>query len=178
MCHGLFWVFDFLLVLICFLVFVLKCRASLHIASYLCTFPAIQVFAVWCAVCCLCFFNRLRLNFPSLPNIPFQVVAVLSGCLPGSSWSGTPQPSTPTYLPKRRSLSSVVNSEQILPTSEPIIRNTLRKALRAEEKWNLAEFLGATFSHQSLFGDVFWVCLCFLFMHIFVYASLYVCLSV
>ena len=64
-------------------------------------------------------------------------------------------------------------------TSEPTIRNTLRKALRAEEKWSLAEFLGATFSHQSLFGDVSWVCLC-LFVCLcllFVYASLYVCLS-
>ena len=110
----------------------LKFRASLHIASYLCTFPAIQVFAVWCAVCCLCFFNRLRLNFPSLPNIPFQVVAVLSGCLPGSSWSGTPQPSTPTYLPKRRSLSSFVNSEQILPSD---VRQSLPSGIHWEKPW-------------------------------------------
>ena len=171
MCHGLFWVFDFLLVLICFLVFVLKCRASLHIASYLCTFPAIQVFAVWCAVCCLCFFNRLRLNF-LLPG-GCSLVWVFAWFL--LVWDS---PAQHPHISAKEKVAFIF-CQQILPTSEPTIRSTLRKALRAEEKWNLAEFLGATFSHQFLFRNVFWVCLYFcLFVSAFLCLCFLVCLFV
>ena len=60
-----------------------------------CTFPAIHKFAVWCAVCSLCFFNRLRLNFPFNQIFPSRwLQSCLGVCLvpPGL---GLPSPAPP-----------------------------------------------------------------------------------
>ena len=92
MCHSLFWVFDYLLVLICFLVLAFEMAC---IVTHRKLFPAIQVFAVLCAVCCLCLYNRLRLNFPLYQIFPSRWLQSCLGVCLVPPRLGLPSPAPP-----------------------------------------------------------------------------------